>query len=131
MRESAIEKVAELAKLETLSALKDLNILGNPVAEEVGDGLKKEVLVAGPKFRFIKFNKEELGEDEIAEAEEERKERARKAEEDRLAAEAAAKEKADEEAAAKAEADAAAKEAADAEAAAKAEADAAAKDDDE
>ena len=68
LRETKIESIAQIAKFWILGALKRLNLLQTPLAEEKADGIKKEILLAieGHKFSFI--NKEEIVKEDYEDA---------------------------------------------------------------
>jgi hypothetical protein len=67
--------------------LNNLSLKDNPIAEEIGDGLKKEILIALDMLDFKFINKDEVAPEEVEDAANEKKERARQEEEARLAAE--------------------------------------------
>jgi hypothetical protein len=87
--------------LITLKNLNNINLTETPLAEEKGDDLKKEVLIILDGLKFKMFNGEEITDEEIEEAKQEKKDRIQAAEEARLAAEEEARIVAEEEAAAK------------------------------
>lgn len=68
----------------------------SPVSDELGDGIKKELILLFPEIEFEKINKDALTQEDYTEAEELRQERIREEEEKRRAAEAEGEEKADE-----------------------------------
>ena len=59
LRENKIENVAEIGKLAHLKTLKELNMLGTPVADDKGDDFGKEVIILNGETKFVKINKEE------------------------------------------------------------------------
>ena len=59
--ENQIDKLDELPNLRGLESLNTLNLAGNPIAEEKGDEIKKEVLIALDNL-VIKFVNGEDGE---------------------------------------------------------------------
>ena len=88
---NVIEKAGELPKLATLRRLKVFIMAGNPWADEKGDDLKKEVLIALDDLRITTVNEDVITADDRTDAAEEKKARiqaAKEAEEERLAAEA-------------------------------------------
>merc|ERR1712032_1482087 len=92
-----IEKAGELPKLAGLKKLKVLIMSGNPWADEKGDELKKEVLIALDELNIKTVNEDEITAEDRTEAAEEKKARIAAAkeaaeEEARLAAEKAAAE---------------------------------------
>ena len=70
-----IEKAGELPKLGHLRKLKTLIMAGNPYADEKGDDLKKEVLIALDELNIKTVNEDEITADDRAEAAEEKKAR--------------------------------------------------------
>ena len=81
LRESVIESIKEIHSLEGFLKLKILNIIGCPASEEMAGNLKKELIILMDKLPFKKINKEEVTEDEIKEALDEKKERLKQEEE--------------------------------------------------
>lgn len=79
--------------------LRSINLSETPLAEEKGDALKKEILIILDGLGIRMINGEEVTDEEIEEAKEEKK----AAEEARIAAEKEAREAAEEEARRKAE----------------------------
>lgn len=106
MTHCPITAIAEVGKLIKYKKLKSLNLAETPLAEEQGEGLKKEVLILLDGLNLATFNGEEVTKEEIDEAKEEKKSRIAAAEEERKRLEEEAAEKAREEAAAKAAAEA-------------------------
>ena len=90
IRENPVTTTAELAKLGGFAGLQKLHVQGGPLAEEVGDNLKKEVLIVLPNLLVV--NKEEVTPEEKEDAITEAAERAKAAEEARLEAERQARE---------------------------------------
>lgn len=92
----------ELLHLGNYVKLRVLILTGCPYAEEQGDKLKNEILIMlGPQLKQLKtVNEDEITEEDIQAANEERKERAKAKQEAEEAAALAAAEKAAEEAAA-------------------------------
>lgn len=82
-----IKDLKEIKLLGSFYNLNNLNLSETPLAEEAGDNLKKEVLIILDNLKFKMFNGEEVTEDEIQEAKDEKKARWEAAEEARLAAE--------------------------------------------
>ena len=90
-----IEKLTEVKKLGGLDALSRVIFQGCPFADEKGDDLKKEVLIALSHLKIKMVNEDEITEEDIQAAKDEKEERAkaqREADEEaaRLAAERAA-----------------------------------------
>jgi len=81
LRESLIENIKEITSLEGFIKLKIFNIIGCPASEEMAGNLKKELIILMDKLPFKKINKEEVTEDEIKEALDEKKERLKQEEE--------------------------------------------------
>ena len=76
--ENLIEKDGEkeLENLKECSALKQLNMAGNPWVDEKGDDFKKEVLIALDNLKIKQVNDmDEVTEEEVAEAKTEKQER--------------------------------------------------------
>lgn len=90
LRENPIPATSELVKLSAFPGLKRLHVQGGPLAEEVGDNLKKEILIVLPNL--LDVNKEEVTPEEKEDAVAEAGERAKAAEEARLEAERQARE---------------------------------------
>ena len=98
LRENKVESLDEVAKLNTLKALKTFNMLGNPIADDLGDGFKKETLILFLSNKFDKINKDEVVQEDIDDAIATKAERFAAAEEARkIAEEEAALKKAEEE----------------------------------
>lgn len=88
---NVIEKAGELPKLAGLRRLKTLVMAGNPWADEKGDDLKKEVLIALDELNIKMVNEDEVTAEDRNDAAEEKKTRiqaAKEAEEERLREEA-------------------------------------------
>lgn len=85
LRETKIEDVKEIHRLEMYCRVADINLLGTPLEESLADGLKKEVLIILPGSKLTRFNKEEVLPEDYTEAVELAAERAKEAEEKRLA----------------------------------------------
>ena len=68
----------------------------SPISDELGEGVKKEMILLFPEIEFDKINKEPLTPEDYQEAEELKQERIREEEEKRRAAEAEGEEKGDE-----------------------------------
>lgn len=102
MTHCPIANIKELGKLIKYTKLRTLNVSETPLAEEAGEGLKKEVLILLDGLHITMFNGEEVTKEEIDDAKETIAERIKAAEEERKAREEEAKEaaKAAEEAAA-------------------------------
>lgn len=95
-----IDKAGELQKLGGLKRLRVLVMAGNPWADEKGDDLKKEVLIALDELNIKTVNEDEITAEDRNDAVEAKKERiiaAKEAEEEaaREAAEKAATEAAE------------------------------------
>jgi len=90
LRENPVPTAAELGKLSAFRGLTKLHVQGGPLAEEVGDNLKKEILIVLPNL--LDINKEEVTPEEKEDAIAEAAERAKVAEEARLEAERQARE---------------------------------------
>ena len=90
---NAVATIEELPKLGHLTALKKLSMQGTPLAEEKGDDLKKEVLIAlMDKLKFLKeVNGEGWDEELVKECIETKEQRIQEAIEAAKAAEEAAK----------------------------------------
>uniref|UniRef100_A0A7S3IV55 Uncharacterized protein n=1 Tax=Strombidium inclinatum TaxID=197538 RepID=A0A7S3IV55_9SPIT len=86
-----IAKVEDVEKLGSLKNLKAINIAETPLAEEKGDDIKKEILIALDQLKIKTVNGEEITAEEVADAKNEKKERIKAAEEARKAAEEEAK----------------------------------------
>jgi len=64
---NSVATIAELPKLAHLTKLKKLSMTGTPLAEEKGDDLKKEVLIAlMDQLKFLKEVNGEGWDDELA-----------------------------------------------------------------
>jgi Leucine-rich repeat (LRR) protein len=87
-----ITDLAEIGHLMAFKNLNSLNLTETPLSEEKGDDLKKEVLILLDGLNITAFNGEEVTEDELEEAKQEKKDRIQAAEEARLEAEREAKE---------------------------------------
>merc|ERR1719362_1657102 len=72
---NVIEKAGELPKLSGLKKLKVLIMAGNPWADEKGDDLKKEVLIALDDLHIKTVNEDEITPEDRTEAAEEKKAR--------------------------------------------------------
>lgn len=72
---NVIEKAGELPKLAGLRRLKVLIMAGNPWADEKGDDLKKEVLIALDELNIKTVNEDEISPEDRTEAAEEKKAR--------------------------------------------------------
>lgn len=70
-----IEKSTELKKLGTLLCLKHIVLAGCPFADEKGDDLKKEVLIMLDHLSIKMVNEDEITEEDITTAKEEKEER--------------------------------------------------------
>ena len=81
MRDTKIEKIGDMEGLLRLKELKQMGTQNTPLAEEIGDDMRKEILVLFHEFKLERLNKEEVTEDEIADAKEENKNRIIAAEE--------------------------------------------------
>ena len=83
LRENQIATMQELLVLEKFPNLQSLNLNGNPVTEEKGGDLKKEIIIQSwGKFEQLKrLNKEEITAEELEEIKNERLERIKAAEE--------------------------------------------------
>lgn len=92
LRETKLEKLEEVEKLRILTSLKDLNLLGTPIEEALGDKLKVEVLIVLQGVRLTRFNKEEVTDEDYDQAKELREERIKEEEEKRKQAELDAQE---------------------------------------
>ena len=95
--ENQIEKLDQLPKLRGLSCLSTLNLTANPLSDEKGDDIKKEVLIAldNLMIKFVNGEEGEVTQDDRDDAKAEKLERIRIAKEEeeekqRLADEAAA-----------------------------------------
>lgn len=75
LRDNLIASKDEMVKLQSLGTLQQLNMQGNPYAEEKGDDFKKEVLIALDQIKWVKINKEEVTAEEVEDAAKEKKER--------------------------------------------------------
>ena len=95
LRENPIENIKEAQHLKSLMTLKSLNIKASPPSEELGDGVKKEILILLGNLKFTSINKVEVTKEDFQEALEEKKERIKKEEELKLEAERLAKEQAE------------------------------------
>jgi len=85
LRENQIADLAEIKKFEQLEDTHWINLAGNPVSDEAGDGFKKEVLIMLPYMEVV--NKDAVTEEDRKEAEEEKDERRKEEEEKRRIAE--------------------------------------------
>jgi Leucine-rich repeat (LRR) protein len=72
-----IEKLAEVKKLGGLDALSRVIFQGCPFADEKGDDLKKEVLIALSHLKIKMVNEDEITEEDIQAAKDEKEERAK------------------------------------------------------
>ena len=72
---NAIEKPNELPKLATFKRLQVFIMAGNPWADEKGDDLKKELLIACDELNIKKVNEDEVTAEDKTEAAEEKKAR--------------------------------------------------------
>ena len=68
LRENQIAKLADIVQLGSNKGLNVLIVTGNPVGEELGDGLKKEILIAMDHLAFKRINKDEITPEEVQEA---------------------------------------------------------------
>jgi len=96
LRETKIATVEDVKKVEVLENLIILNLLGTPIADDLGDGIKKELILLLPDLYLEKVNKEALTAEDHQEAEELKQERIKEEEEKKRAAEAEGEEKPDE-----------------------------------
>ena len=78
-----ISKLEDIAKLKTLTSLTTINLAETPLAEEKGDDLKKEILILLDELNLRKINGDEITNEEIQDAMNEKKERIKAAEEAR------------------------------------------------
>jgi len=85
LRETKLEKLEDVQKLEILENLTCLNLLGTPIGDELGDGIKKEFILLFPQLYLEKVNKEPITDEDHKEAEELKEERIREEEERRRA----------------------------------------------
>lgn len=92
LRETKLENQDVVASLKHLKTLADLNLLGTPLEENVGDKLKKEVLILLEGLKLKRLNKDEVTEDDYQEAKELKEERIKEEEERRKEAELAKQE---------------------------------------
>jgi hypothetical protein len=58
LRENKLGKLSEIKKLEGYKTLTQITLLGNPLQEEMGDVIKKEILMFMPFLKSI--NEEEV-----------------------------------------------------------------------
>eukprot|EP00352_Strombidinopsis_acuminata_P008602 CAMPEP_0176372572 /NCGR_PEP_ID=MMETSP0126-20121128/25472_1 /TAXON_ID=141414 ORGANISM="Strombidinopsis acuminatum, Strain SPMC142" /NCGR_SAMPLE_ID=MMETSP0126 /ASSEMBLY_ACC=CAM_ASM_000229 /LENGTH=157 /DNA_ID=CAMNT_0017732443 /DNA_START=544 /DNA_END=1017 /DNA_ORIENTATION=+ len=98
LRENAIAEGKELTQLCSFKRLNKLNMQGCPIADEKGDGFRKEIIFRCEDINITIVNKEEITQedrDEAAAEKEERIQAEKEAEEEaaRLAAEEAEKAK--------------------------------------
>lgn len=93
LRETKLEKLEEVKGLKSMTALKDLNLLGTPIEETLDKGLKKEILIVLEGVKLIRFSKEEVLDEDYQEAKELKEERIKEEEERRKQAELDAQEK--------------------------------------
>lgn len=78
----------QIKKLEVLSNLRILNLLGTPLAEELGENVKKEIILALEDLSLEKINKLEVTDADYRDAQELKQERIREEEEKLRAAQA-------------------------------------------
>lgn len=90
LRETKIASIEEVKKLELTENLKELNMLGTPLADELADGIKKEFILLLPEIDLEKVNKDPVTQEDHKEAEELQQERIREEEERKRAAAAEA-----------------------------------------
>ena len=74
-------------KLGVLRGIRELSIAGNPVGEELGDGLRKEILIAMDHMHFKRIGKDEITPEELQEAAAEKEQRRKDEEAAKLKAE--------------------------------------------
>jgi len=98
-----IAKIGDLAKLICYTNLNNINLTETPLAEEMGESLKKELLILLDGLKFKTINGEEVTDEDITDAKQEKADRLKAAEEARIAAEEEAKAAAEEAAKAAAE----------------------------
>ena len=84
-----ITTIAELPKLAVFRRLKELLMQGTPLADEKGDDMKLEVLIALDELSIKMVNEEEVVAEDRQTAAETKKERKEKEEEERAEAERA------------------------------------------
>ena len=89
LRESKLASIEDIKKVEVLGNLTTLSFQGSPVADDLGAGLKKELILLFPDLYLEKINKEPVTQEDHQEAEELKQERILEEEEKRRAAEAA------------------------------------------
>lgn len=70
-----MEKLGEVKKLAGLKSLKHVIFTGCQFADEKGDDLKKEVLIALDRLKIKIINEDEVTEEDIQAAKEEKEER--------------------------------------------------------
>jgi len=75
-------------KLEILESLTSINISGTPLADELGNGIKKEFILLFPQLYLVTVNKDAITKEDHQEAEELKNERIAEEEEKRKLAEA-------------------------------------------
>mmetsp|Transcript_32815 Transcript_32815/g.23725 ORF Transcript_32815/g.23725 Transcript_32815/m.23725 type:complete len:161 (+) Transcript_32815:556-1038(+) len=75
LRENALAEAKELTQLCSFSKLNYLNMQGCPVSDEKGDGFKKEIIFRCETIGISIVNKEELTEEDFAEAAAEKEEK--------------------------------------------------------
>ena len=86
-----IAKIEEIEKLAAFKNLKHINLAETPLAEEKGDDIKKEVLIALDALKLKSINGDEITAEERTDAKNEKKERIKAAEEAKKQAEEEAK----------------------------------------
>lgn len=65
LRETKLENLAEISNLTGLSKLSELIVAGTPLEENVGAGIKKEILILLENLKLKRINKEEVNEDDV------------------------------------------------------------------